>query len=109
MKKMRKKFFVLAFMLGFISANAQVVKNIQLLEVQSMDGANHNGHEYVDFGLPSGVLWATCNVGAESPEEEGERFAWGEIEPKSIGSLNNYKFSLLSTKNRKSFFEIIEL
>ena len=38
-------------------------------------------HEYVDLGLPSGTLWATCNVGANSPEEYGDYFAWGETEP----------------------------
>ena len=42
-----------------------------------------NGHEYVDLGLPSGLKWATCNVGAESPEDYGDYFAWGETEPKS--------------------------
>ena len=38
----------------------------------------HNGYEYVDLGLPSGLKWATCNVGANSPEEYGLYFAWGE-------------------------------
>ena len=38
----------------------------------------HNGYEYVDLGLPSGLKWATCNVGATSPEEYGLYFAWGE-------------------------------
>lgn len=37
-----------------------------------------NGHEYVDLGLPSGLKWATCNVGADSPEEYGDYYAWGE-------------------------------
>ena len=37
-----------------------------------------NGHEYVDLGLPSGLKWATCNVGANSPEEYGDYYAWGE-------------------------------
>ena len=41
-----------------------------------------NGHEYVDLGLPSGIKWATCNVGANRPEEYGDYFAWGEIKPK---------------------------
>lgn len=36
------------------------------------------GHEWVDLGLPSGLKWATCNVGASSPEEHGDYFAWGE-------------------------------
>lgn len=38
----------------------------------------YNGYEYVDLGLPSGTLWATCNVGASKPEEYGMYFAWGE-------------------------------
>ena len=37
-----------------------------------------NGHPFVDLGLPSGLLWATCNVGATSPEQAGLYFAWGE-------------------------------
>ena len=42
-----------------------------------------NGHEYVDLGLPSGLKWATCNVGANSPEEYGDYYAWGETETKT--------------------------
>ena len=41
---------------------------------------NANGHTYVDLGLPSGLLWATCNIGATSPEEYGDYFAWGAKE-----------------------------
>lgn len=41
----------------------------------------YNGHEYVDLGLPSGLRWATCNIGASEPEDCGDYFAWGEIEP----------------------------
>lgn len=41
----------------------------------------YNGHEYVDLGLPSGLKWATCNVGASKSEEYGDYFAWGETEP----------------------------
>ena len=39
---------------------------------------NKGKHEYVDLGLPSGLKWATCNIGALSPEENGLYFAWGE-------------------------------
>ena len=39
-----------------------------------------DGHEYVDLGLS--VKWATCNVGATSPEEYGDYFVWGETSPK---------------------------
>ena len=49
-------------------------------------------HEYVDLGLPSGTLWATCNVGASKPEEFGDYFAWGEIEPKASYD-DNYKWN----------------
>ena len=49
-------------------------------------------HEYVDLGLPTGTLWATCNVGATSPDEYGDYFAWGETEPKEEYNWNNYKW-----------------
>ena len=48
-----------------------------------------NGHEYVDLGLPSGVKWATCNVGASKPEEYGNYYAWGETSTKSSYTENN--------------------
>lgn len=38
-------------------------------------------YEFVDMGLPSGTLWAACNVGANAPEETGDYFAWGEVNP----------------------------
>ena len=46
----------------------------------------------VDLGLPSGTLWADCNVGADSPEAYGDYFAWGETEPKDDYSLSTYKW-----------------
>ena len=49
-------------------------------------------HEYVDLGLPSGTLWATCNVGASKPEEYGDYFAWGETKPKETYNWSNYKW-----------------
>ena len=48
-----------------------------------------NGHEYVDLGLPSGLKWATCNVGADSPEGYGDYFAWGETETKEEYLISN--------------------
>ena len=53
---------------------------------------NHNGHEYVDLGLPSGLKWATCNVGATKPEEYGDYYAWGEIKPKQRYDGDNYTY-----------------
>ena len=53
-------------------------------------------HTYADLGLPSGTLWATCNVGANSPEEYGDYFAWGETKGYNSGktefSLDTYKW-----------------
>lgn len=49
-----------------------------------------NGHEYVDLGLPSGTMWATCNIGANSPEEYGDYFAWGETAPKESYNWSTY-------------------
>ena len=49
-------------------------------------------HDYVDLGLPSGLLWATCNVGANTPEEYGDYFAWGETQPKDVYSWSTYQY-----------------
>lgn len=51
---------------------------------------------YVDLGLPSGTLWATCNIGATTPEDYGDYFAWGETEGYNDGKTyfdwNTYKW-----------------
>lgn len=46
---------------------------------------NLGGHDYVDLGLPSGTLWATNNVGANTDTEKGEYFKWAQIENSSWG------------------------
>ena len=56
------------------------------------DGNVLNGHEYVDLGLPSGTKWATCNIGANAPEEYGDYFAWGETAPKGIYDWKSYRY-----------------
>ena len=48
---------------------------------------------WVDLGLPSGLLWATRNVGASSPEDYGGYFAWGETTPKSDYSWETYRYA----------------
>lgn len=52
----------------------------------------HNGHEYVDLGLS--VKWATCNVGANKPEEYGDYFAWGEVKAKEEYYWSTYKWCI---------------
>ena len=48
-----------------------------------------NGYTWVDLGLS--VKWATMNVGASSPEDYGDYFAWGETSTKSTYDWSNYK------------------
>ena len=57
----------------------------------TLEGGGTN-HEYVDLGLPSGTLWATCNVGATTPEGYGDYFAWGETESKVYYSWPAYNY-----------------
>ena len=49
-------------------------------------------HEWVDLGLTSGTLWATMNVGAATPEDYGDYFAWGETSPKEVYDWTTYKW-----------------
>lgn len=56
------------------------------------NGNDVNGHEYVDLGLPSGTLWATCNVGSNTPEGYGDYYAWGETETKELYDWKSYKY-----------------
>ena len=48
-----------------------------------------NGFEYVDLGLPSGTMWATCNVGAKKPEDVGLLFQFGRADGYKYGDKNN--------------------
>jgi hypothetical protein len=48
--------------------------------------------EAIDLGLPSGTKWASCNVGASSPEEYGGYYAWGETEEKEVYDWSTYKW-----------------
>ena len=61
-------------------------------EKQTIPVDPYNGHAYVDLGLPSGLKWATCNVGATTPEGYGDYFAWGETQPKDYYDWSTYKW-----------------
>ena len=62
---------------------------------KNVDVVSDDGHEYVDLGLPSGTLWAACNVGASRPEEVGDYFAWCETVTKNMYDWKQYKFGIL--------------
>jgi surface protein len=76
---MKKLYFLLVALMA-IASGAQA------------DGNVAGGHEFVDLGLPSGTLWATCNVGANSREEVGDYFAWGETKPKARFNWSTYQY-----------------
>ena len=69
---------------------AQVVRNT----IKSFQPVEVLTHEYVDLGLPSGLLWATCNVGADNPEDYGDYFAWGETQPKDTYTWSTYQYCM---------------
>ena len=71
-------------------------------EMQKSTSNMVNGHEYVDLGLPSGLKWATCNVGANKPEDYGDYFAWGELKPKQEYTDQTYEH--YRSINRKMVF-----
>lgn len=69
-----------------------------------------NGFDYVDMGEAG--IWAACNVGADSPTDYGDYFAWGETKPKDSYSWDNYKFGTEGkpTKyNKEDELTILEL
>ena len=53
---------------------------IGMRRFRNIVGVKASTYEWVDLGLPSGLLWASTNVGAEKPEDFGLYFAWGETE-----------------------------
>lgn len=96
---MKKLFTALVALVLSLSVSAQFYiycSNGYVLEVDSISLVKPdnqiNNHEYVDLGLPSGLKWATCNVGANSPEDYGDYFAWGEVEPKETYNWSTYKY-----------------
>ena len=52
-----------------------------------------NGHKFVDLGLPSGLLWAACNVGAATAADDGDYYAWGETATKTDYYCSTYTWT----------------
>lgn len=92
---------LLSSICGLLGRKARKV-DIQSGTTKSIGGKPNiiDGHEYVDLGLPSGTLWATCNIGADKPEVYGYYFAWGEIQPKTEYDGDTYKYG----KRKKRLF-----
>ena len=81
---------------GNTSAAAALAQIIQKLEELKGSigggGTTPSPVEYVDLGLPSGLKWAKCNLGAPKPSEPGDHYAWGETDPKADYTWATYKW-----------------
>lgn len=71
---------------------AEFARLLAQLKTAAGIGGSTDKVEYVDLGLPSGNLWAKCNLGASSPEAYGDYYAWGEVEPKQEYTKSNHKW-----------------
>ncbi len=81
---------------GNTSAAAALAQIIQKLEELKGSigggGTTPSPVDYVDLGLPSGLKWAKCNLGAPKPSEPGDHYAWGETDPKAEYTWATYKW-----------------
>ena len=81
---------------GNTSAAAALAQIIQKLEDLKGSigggGTTPSTMEYVDLGLPSGLKWAKCNLGASKPSDYGDYYAWGETAPKADYTWATYKW-----------------
>lgn len=73
---------------------AEIAKQLEQLKAAAGIGGGTTTDKvgYVDLGLPSGNLWAECNLGASSPEAYGDYYAWGEVRPKQEYTYPNHKW-----------------
>lgn len=79
-----------------MSVLADNVCDIKVYDDCSKNGYSigiENGYAWIDLGLPSGIKWASCNIGAEKPEDYGNYYAWGEVLPKEYYSWATYKYA----------------
>ncbi|MBO7491841.1 MAG: hypothetical protein J6T59_05310 [Bacteroidales bacterium] len=88
-------FFIVAILLGV---------GLQSCDKEDINGGNNGGGDsgsdttslslnWVDLGLPSGLLWADRNVGANNPEDYGNYYAWGETAPKDVYDWSTYAYA----------------
>ena len=75
------------------AALAQIIQKIEELKGSiGGGGTTPSPVDYVDLGLPSGLKWAKCNLGAPKPSEPGDHYAWGETDPKAEYTWATYKW-----------------
>lgn len=79
------------FYQNFMASAEEAVSKYERQSVQLSCPDDQHPHA-IDLGLPSGLKWSCCNVGASSPKEVGSYFAWGETEEKSVYNYSNYTY-----------------
>ena len=78
------------------------VCNTQTLGTKPADNSKTiNGHKFIDLGLPSGLLWAETNIGAETAYDDGNYYAWGETSPKE-----EYSEATYTTLGKYEYFNV---
>ena len=75
---------------GEIKRNSSNTVKSKTSVKKSSHASKTTKHDYVDLGLS--VKWATCNIGATSPSDFGNYYAYAEIEPKSNYTVNTYVY-----------------
>lgn len=96
--------------------------SLPLISVAQDVSGQIGGHNYVDLGLPSRTLWATCNIGADNPTDGGCYFSWGETTPKKeytwstykwciavLDSITKYSIRYLGVQYRKIELDVVDL
>ena len=90
------------------AALAQIIQKLEDLKGSIGGGGTTPGGsetpstmEYVDLGLPSGLKWAKCNLGASKPSESGDFYSWGEIAPKTWIQWKSYKWMQAGQSDEK--------
>ena len=95
---------VIAGIVYMLNKPTEIDKPSEILLDDSPTTGTHEGHEWVDLGLS--VKWATCNVGANTPEGYGNYYAWGETSPKSEYRYDNcktYDLSMSDIRGNSSY------
>ena len=70
----------------------EIVKKILNIFSKKLTTTKTDTPQYVDLGLPSGLKWAKCNIGAEKETDYGYYFQWGEITPYTDYTWADYKY-----------------
>ncbi len=77
-----------------IDSKSGQTATVYVTVTEAVTPIDENSEDVIDLGLPSGMLWASCNLGATKPEEIGEYYAWGEISPNWYDASGQYSMDI---------------